>query len=152
MAWARRDKAAVVLASENTEPLRDLRKHLEFLGYTTEQHEDGWVSATSPVRPDFFAKALPFGVRLVAKFHLGHMDEPLLTRWLAHVNDQNRESLLVKLALEVDAGDVSLRATALLPAAYDRTTVGVLFDLWHREVRGEGEAPPLGTSGDETRH
>ena len=152
MAWARRDKAAVVLASENTEPLRDLRKHLEFLGYTTEQHEDGWVSATSPVRPDFFAKQLPFGVRLVAKFHLGHLDEALHARWLRYVNDQNRESLVVKLAIDIDAGEASLRATALLPAVYERTAVGVLMDLWHREVRGEGEAPPLGTSGDATKH
>ena len=151
MAWTRPEKA-VALAHENTEPFGDFRKHLEFLGYTTELHDDEWVSATNPVRPDFFAKRLPFGVRLLAKFHLGHLDHPLLTRWVTYVNEQNNDSLLVKLAVHVECGEATLRATALLPVAYERTTVGVLLDLWHREVRGSDDAPPVGTSGDETTH
>ncbi len=151
MAWTRHEKV-VALADESTDQIGDFRTHLEFLGYTTEVHDDGWVSATSPVRPDFFARQLPFGVRLLAKFHLGCLDKPLLTRWLAYVNDQNNDSLLVTLAVHVDAGEATLRATALLPVVYEGTTVGVMLDLWHREVRGSDEAPPIGTSGDETKH
>lgn len=135
-----------------TEPLADFRTHLEFLGYTTEVHDDEWVSATSPVRPDFFAKQLPFGVRMLAKFHLGRLDKPLHARWLAYVNEQNDDALLVKLVVHVENGEATLRATALLPVAYERANVGVMLDLWHREVRGSDEAPPIGTSGDETTH
>ena len=106
MAWTRHEKV-VALADESTEQIGDFRTHLEFLGYTTEVHDDGWVSATSPVRPDFFARQLPFGVRLLAKFHLGCLDKPLLTRWLAYVNDQNNDSLLVTLAVHVDGGEAN---------------------------------------------
>ncbi|MBL8142227.1 MAG: hypothetical protein JNM38_14010 [Acidobacteria bacterium] len=151
MAWTRHDNV-VALADEAPEPLSDFRTHLTFLGYTTELHDDGWVSATNPVRPDFFARQLPFGVRLLAKFHLGHLDKPLFARWLAYVNEQNDDSLLVKLAVHVENGEATLRAIALLPFAYERTNVGVLLDLWHREVRGSDNAPPVGTSGDETQH
>ena len=153
MAWTRHEKVvALADASTETEPLADFRMHLEFLGYTTEAHDDGWVSAESPVRPDFFAKQLPFGVRLLAKFHLGCLDKPLLSRWLTYVNEQNDDALLVKLVVHVENGEATLRATALLPVGYERTNVGVMLDLWHREVRGSAEAPPVGTSGDETKH
>ena len=117
MAWSRREKA-VALAHENTEPLGDFRKHLEFLGYTTELHDDEWVSATNPVRPDFFAKQLPFGVRLLAKFHLWPPRQPA-----AHAVGDRRQRAEQRQPAGQACGEYRLRRG---DAACDRAAAGRL--------------------------
>lgn len=151
MAWSRRTEA-VVLAHEDTEPLAEFRTHLEFLGYTVTRNADEWLVATHPTRPNVFAKELPLGVRLVAMFTIGHLEAEGHAAWLAYVNHRNGESTLVKFALVVGEGEASLRVSALFPPAYERTHVGVLLDMWHRELDPSGDEPPLGTAGGEVTH
>lgn len=129
-----------------------LTEHLEFIGYRSTVKDDGWTYCMHAHRPNFFVKSFPIGVRLVASFSLGTLDKAGTENWLTYLNRCNCSAMLVRLALVHDRGEWEVRATALLPATYDRPHTGALLDLWHGETDVFDDAPPAGTSAGSITH
>lgn len=109
--------------------------HLEYLGYKTDSPEDGWTFARHPFRYDFHLQMFPVGIRLYSRAGIGAATDNSREAWLEFLNGANNRSFLTRFSLDGnDAGELWVSMRAMLPAAYDRPTFAVLFDLWQQDL------------------
>jgi hypothetical protein len=129
--------------------MTSIAEHLEFLGYRCEAQDDGWTFAAHPARPDVFVRVFPFGLRIVALFDLGPLDEAACGQWVWFANRCNDAGLLVKFALAArEGGGRLLRASAVCQGGYDRVAFGAFMDMWHHDLGLMSHAPGGETSGE----
>ncbi len=142
------------MAASNDKTTAWVRKHLEFLGYSSILQDDGWMFASHPTRPDVCFRTVPFGVRMVALFDLGRPSDTLRAEWVDFANRCNNVGIFVRFALGTrDDGGYLFRATAVFHGEYARASFGAFIDAWQSDLALMAHAPsgpePMADEGDE---
>lgn len=123
--------------------LKDIAKHLEFLGYTCEVQKDGWTFASHPVRWNFFWRPNDVGVLFHCSITLGMLSDGKRTEWLEFANRINASTLCARFTIEHEPanGIFVFRARTVGPRRYDRREFGAWMDIWHKDLDHLREAP-----------
>ena len=110
----------------------EIKKHMEYLGYETEQQDSDMIQFTKPGYPLILINADESGIRLYGQYRINYYAANNIDQFLRYINDLNLVAQITRFTFYNETNAIGL-ATHLV-GEYTRNSFAKLIGMWEYDI------------------